>query len=226
MPSQSSDVEQQRRDARRAAARRRQANFRARERARGLEMVTLKVPVSMRDALARLAACIRAEEPSEEALDAAFAELRSEGAARRAGSTPPAGEAPPEPVAESAPAPVEEAAPQPWVDLAGLWRSSATVASVTDFSVMMADLGGTLYARWTAKLQRPDGIASVDAYVRGSRGGPSDTVVHVDRMKLGGRTLQFQGVITGPERMEGTLTLYTSPEDPGTPHPAIFTRAG
>jgi hypothetical protein len=223
MPSQSSDVEQQRRDARRAAARRRQANFRARERARGLEMVTLKVPVSMRDSLARLAACIRAEEPSEEALDAVFAELRTEVAARRDGSMPPAEDLP-EP--ESAPAPDAEAAPQPWVDLAGLWRSSATVASLTDFSVMMADLGGTLYARWTATLQRADGIASVDAYVRGSRSGPSDSAVNVDRMKLGGRTLQFQGVITGPERMEGTLTLYASPDGPGTAHPAVFTRAG
>ncbi len=224
MPSESSSVEQQRRDAQRAAARRRQANFRARERARGLEMVTLKVPASMRDALARLATCIRAEEPSEEALEESFAELRAEVASRRAGSPVP------EPVApEPEPAPPADApqrsAPQPWVELAGLWRSSAFVASLTDFSVMMADLDGTLYARWTAKLQRADGVASVDAYVRGTRSGPQDTVVTVDRMRLGGRTLQFQGVITGPERMEGTLTLFTA-DDQATPHPAVFTRAG
>lgn len=223
MPSES-DVEQ-RREAQRAAARRRQANFRARERARGLEMVTLKVPASMRDALARLAACIREEEPSEEALEASFAELRAEVAARRAGSPPPEPAAP-EPETEAPESAPEDAAPQPWVDLAGLWRSSARVASLTDFSVMMADLDGTLYARWTAKLQRADGVASVDAYVRGTRSGPQDTRVAVDRMRLGGRTLQFQGVIAGPERMEGTLTLYTSEDDPGTAHPAIFTRAG
>ncbi|HEY0036743.1 MAG TPA: hypothetical protein VGB66_08655 [Longimicrobium sp.] len=218
MPSES-NVEQ-RREAQRAAARRRQANFRARERARGLEMVTLKVPASMRDALARLAACIRAEEPSEEALEESFAELRAEVATRRAGSAPPA----PAPEIE-APALPEEPAPQPWVDLAGLWKSSASVASLTDFSVMLADLDGTLYARWTARLQRADGTASVDAYVRGTRSGPQDTRVSVDRMRLGGRTLQFQGVIAGPERMEGTLTLFTA-DDEGTPYPAVFTRAG
>ena len=220
MPIESSSVDQQRREAQRAAARRRQANFRARERARGLEMVTLKVPASMRDALARLASCIRAEEPSEEALEESFAELRAEVASRRAGSLPPEPPAP-EPEVSAAP----ESAPQPWVDLAGLWRSAAAVASLTDFSVMLADLDGTLYARWTAKLQRPDGIASVDAYVRGTRSGPRDSTVSVDRMRLGGRTLQFQGVIAGPERIEGTLTLYTA-DDQGTPYPVVFTRAG
>lgn len=219
MPSES-NVEQ-RREAQRAAARRRQANFRARERARGLEMVTLKVPASMRDALARLAACIRAEEPSEELLEESFAELRAEVAARRAGSPPPA----PEPEPEALSGLPEEQAPQPWVDLAGLWKSSANVASLTDFSVMLADLDGTLYARWTARLQRADGTGSVDAYVRGTRSGPQDSRVTVDRMRLGGRTLQFQGVIAGPERMEGTLTVFTA-DDEATAYPAVFTRAG
>jgi len=234
MSSDSTDVEAARRAAQRAAARKRQANFRARERARGLEMITLKVPAPMRGAFARLAAVVQSD---DDALDDSFDEIREALAAWRARPTSP--EAPaaapqpaaaaPSPAPEPAAAlPPEETGPVPfdtWVDLAGLWSSSAIVGSLTDFTVVVADLEGSLYTRWTAQQRRPSGYVTVDAYVRGARSGPHDAVVTTGRMILGGRDLELRAVVTSPARMEATLTEHTA-DGSQTVHDAVFTRAG
>lgn len=244
MSSDPSEVEEARRAAQREAARRRQANFRARERARGLEMITLKVPGPMRGAFARLAAAVQSDDAL---LDDSFSEIREALEAwrsRSASPEAPAAEAPPrpprpvkapppppppapEPVADLA---VEEPSPGPvpfdtWVDLAGLWSSSAIVGSLTDFTVVIADLEGSLYTRWTAQQRRPSGYVTVDAYVRGTRSGPQDAVVSTGRMTLGGRDLELRAVITGPARIDATLT-ERSPDGTQTVHQAVFTRAG
>ena len=222
MSSDPSEVEQARRAAQRAAARKRQADFRARQRARGLEMVTLKIPGTMRGAFSRLAARL-ATDASDDALEDAFEEIREAVAARRAHAPGPDDASP------DAPAQAEDVSfpePEPydaWVDLAGLWKSSDTVGALGDFTVVMADLDGSIYTRWTAQQRRPNGIASVDAYVRGTRSGPHDAVVTTGRMSLGGHDFDFRGVITAPERLEATLTDHT---DGGRAvHQAVFTRA-
>lgn len=239
MSNDPSDVEEARRAAQREAARRRQANFRARERSRGLEMITLKVPGSMRGAFARLAAAVQSGDAS---LDDPFDEIREALDAwrsHRASPDAPTPEAPPLPPrpdkAPPPPAPeaaaelpVEEQGPVPfdaWVDLAGLWSSSAIVGSLTDFTVVIADLEGSLYTRWTAQQRRPSGYVTVDAYVRGARSGPQDAVVSTGRMTLGGRDLELRAVVTGPARMDATLT-ERSPDGAETVHQAVFTRAG
>lgn len=232
MSSDPSDVEEARRAARRAAARRRQANFRSRERARGLEMVTLKVPAPMRGAFARLAAVVQSD---DDALDDSFEEIREALAAWRARPTPaealpprPTEAAPPPAPVRAAPLPAEETGPVPfdtWVDLAGLWTSSAIVGSLTDFTVVVADLEGSLYTRWTAQQRRPSGYVAVDAYVRGIRGGPQDAVVSTGRMMLGGRDLELRAVVTSPVRMEAILIEHTA-NGSETVHQAIFNRAG
>lgn len=234
MASDLSKVDQERLAAQRASARKRQAEFRARQRARGLEMITLKVPAPMRGAFTRLAARLQSPETSEEALDEVFSEIRE---AYEAWSSRAAGEAPtavqetasaPIPAPAPAPAaPPEDAGPAPfeeWVDLAGLWSSSAIVGSLFDFSVVLADLGGEVYARWTARQRRTTGIATVDAYVRGSRSGPHDAVITTGRMTLGGRDLQFRAVVTGPARLDATLTEYAA-DGSATVHQAVFTRS-
>lgn len=237
MSSDPSDVEEARRAAQRAAARRRQANFRARERARGLEMVTLKVPAPLRGAFARLASVLQSDDAS---VEDSFDEIREALAAWRArpvSTEAPATEAPPErprraeaapPPAPDALLPPEETGPVPfgtWVDLAGLWASSAIVGSLTDFTVVVADLEGALYTRWTAQQRRPSGYVTVDAYVRGTRGGPSDAVVSTGRMTLGGRVLELRAVVTSPTRMDATLTEHAA-DGSQTVHEAVFTRAG
>jgi hypothetical protein len=111
------------------------------------------------------------------------------------------------------------------VDLAGLWSSSAIVGSLTDFTVVVADLEGSLYTRWTAQQRRPGGYVTVDAYVRGTRGGPQDAVVSTGRMTLGGRDLELRAVVTSPTRMDATLTEHTA-DGSQTVHDAVFTRAG
>jgi biotin carboxyl carrier protein len=230
------DVEQARRAAQRAAARKRQANFRARERARGLEMITLKVPAPMRGAFARLAAVVQS---GDDGLDDSFDEIRealAEWRARPVSPEAPVAEAPapqPRPAEAAAPpapepAAVEETGPVPfetWVDLAGLWSSSAIVGSLTDFTVVVADLEGSLYTRWTAQQRRPSGYVTVDAYVRGTRGGPQDAVVSTGRMTLGGRDLELRAVVTSPARMDATLTVRAA-DGSQTVHEAVFTRAG
>ncbi len=236
MSSDPLDVEEGRRAAQRAAARKRQANFRARERARGLEMVTLKVPAPMRGAFGRLAAVVQSD---EDALDDSFDEIRETLAAWRArliSADAPAAEAPtarPR-AAEAAPPPAPEPAlpvatgPVPfdtWVDLAGLWSSSAIVGSLTDFTVVVADLEGSLYTRWTAQQRRPSGYVTVDAYLRGTRGGPQDAVVSTGRMTLGGRELELRAVITSPARMDATLIEHAADGSQAV-HEAVFTRAG
>ncbi|HEX8211995.1 MAG TPA: hypothetical protein VF584_17595 [Longimicrobium sp.] len=235
MSSDPTDVEAARRAAQRAAARKRQASFRARERARGLEMITLKVPAPMRGAFARLATVVQSD---HDALDGSFDEIRDALAAWRArpiSSDAPAAEPPaarPQP-ADAAPPPAaappaEETGPDPydtWVDLAGLWSSSAIVGSLTDFTVVVADLEGSLYTRWTAQQRRPSGYVTVDAYVRGARSGPQDAVVSTGRMILGGRDLELRAVVTSPARMEATLTEHTA-DGSQTVHEAVFTRAG
>lgn len=221
MSSDRSDVEQARRAAQRAAARKRQADFRARQRARGLEMVTLKVPATMRGAISRLAARVATDDVSDEALEDAFDEIRDAVAAWRARSPGADAEAPFQPAEE-----VSLPEPEPfdaWVDLAGLWRSSDVVGSLTDFTVVMADLDGSIYTRWTAQQRHTAGIAAVDAYVRGTRSGTHDAVVTTGRMSLGGRDFEFRGIITAPERLEATLTEY--PDGERAVHRAVFTRA-
>lgn len=230
MSSDPSDVEAARRAAQRAAARRRQASFRARERARGLEMITLKVPAPMRGAFARLASVVQSDDAS---LDDAFDEIREALAEWRTRPTSPAPL--PESPAEAAPAPdpvedlpAEDAEPVPfdtWVDLAGLWSSSAIVGSLTDFTVVVADLEGSLYTRWTARQRRPSGYVTVDAYVRGTRGGPQDGIVSTGRMTLGGRDLELRAVVTSPARMDATLTEHAA-DGSQTVHDAVFTREG
>jgi hypothetical protein len=111
------------------------------------------------------------------------------------------------------------------VDLAGLWSSSAIVGSLTDFTVVVADLEGSLYTRWTAQQRRPSGYVTVDAYVRGTRSGPHDAVVSTGRMTLGGRDLELRAVVTGPARMDATLTEHAA-DGSQTVHQAVFTRAG
>lgn len=220
MSSDQSDVEQARRAAQRAAARKRQADFRARQRARGLEMVTLKVPGTMRGAFSRLAARLSAD-ASDDDLEEAFDEIREAVAAWRA-RAPGADDEAPSQLAEEVSIPE----PEPhdaWVDLAGLWKSSDAAGSLGDFTVVMADLDGSIYTRWTAQQRRPNGIASVDAYVRGTRSGPHDAVVTTGRMSLGGRDFAFRGVITAPERLEATLTEHADGER--AVHRAVFTRA-
>ncbi len=233
MSSDPSDVEAARRAAQRAAARRRQASFRARERARGLEMITLKIPAPMRGAFARLAAAVQSDEAS---LDDSFDEIReamAEWRTRPSSSDAPVAEAPadaaPPPALEpDVDLPAEDAEPVPfdaWVDLAGLWSSSAIVGSLTDFTVVVADLDGSLYTRWTAQQRRPSGYVTVDAYVRGTRGGPQDAVVSTGRMTLGGRDLELRAVVTSPARMDATLTEHAA-DGSQTVHDAVFTRAG
>lgn len=238
MSSDPTDVEAARRAAQRAAARKRQANFRARERARGLEMITLKVPAPLRGAFARLAVAVQSD---DDTLDDSFDEIREALASWR--SRPAAPDAP---AAEPAVAPARPAAPPPapkpaaappaagetgpvpydtWVDLAGLWSSSAIVGSLTDFTVVIADLEGSLYTRWTAQQRRPSGYVTVDAYVRGARSGPQDAVVSTGRMILGGRDLELRAVVTSPLRMEATLTEHTA-DGSRVVHHAVFTRAG
>jgi hypothetical protein len=238
MSSDPSDVEEARRAAQREAARRRQANFRARERARGLEMITLKVPGPMRGAFGRLAAVVQSDDASP---DDSFAEIRAaldawrsrSGTQEAPAAAPPRpprpAKAPPPPAPEpAADLPVAEApgaAPfGAWVDLAGLWTSSAIVGSLTDFTVVIADLEGSLYTRWTAQQRRPSGYVTVDAYVRGTRSGPRDAVVSTGRMTLGGRDLELRAVVTGPERMDATLTERL-PDGSQTDHQGVFTRA-
>jgi hypothetical protein len=239
MSSDPSDVEAARRAAQRAAARKRQASFRARERARGLEMITLKVPAPMRGAFARLAAVVQSDDASP---DASFDEIRgalAQWRTRTISPDAPTAEAPPPPPrpAEAAPPPApepdpvlppEETGPVPfdtWVDLAGLWSSSAIVGSLTDFTVVVADLEGSLYTRWTAQQRRPSGYVTVDAYVRGTRSGPQDAVVSTGRMTLGGRDLELRAVVTSPARMDATLTEHAA-DGSQTVHEAVFTRAG
>ena len=239
MSSDPTDVEAARRAAQRAAARKRQASFRARERARGLEMITLKVPAPMRGAFARLAAVVQSDDAT---LDDSFDEIREALASWRSRPTSPGAHAAEPPAARSRPAdaappaapapaaavPPEETGPVPfdsWVDLAGLWSSSAIVGSLTDFTVVVADLEGSLYTRWTAQQRRPSGYVTVDAYVRGARSGPQDAVVSTGRMILGGRDLELRAVVTSPVRMEATLTEHTAAGSQ-TVHDAVFTRAG
>jgi hypothetical protein len=219
MSSDRTDVEQARRAAQREAARKRQADFRARQRARGLEMVTLKVPAAMRGAFSRLAARLAADSSDDE-LEDAFDEIREAVAASR--DRAPGADA-------EAPTPAEDVSipePEPhdaWVDLAGLWKSSDAVGTLSDFTVVMADLEGSIYTRWTAQQRRPAGIAAVDAYVRGTRSGPHDAVVTTGRMSIGGHDFEFRGVITAPERLEATLTEHSDGER--AVHRAVFTRA-
>ncbi|HEX8453287.1 MAG TPA: hypothetical protein VF647_14385 [Longimicrobium sp.] len=240
MSSDPTDVEAARRAAQRAAARKRQANFRARERARGLEMITIKVPAPMRGAFARLAMAVQSDDG---ALDDSFDEIREALAkwrARPSSAEAPAAEPaaaapqpaavapPPAPKPAAAPPPKKETGPVPhdaWVDLAGLWSSSAIVGSLTDFTVVVADLEGSLYTRWTAQQRRPSGYVTVDAYVRGARSGPQDAVVSTGRMILGGRDLELRAVVTSPLRMEATLTEHSA-DGSQTIHDAVFTRAG
>ena len=229
MSSDPTDVEAARRAAQRAAARKRQANFRARERARGLEMITLKIPAPMRGAFARLAAVVQSE---GDALDDSFDEIREALAKWRAQPTAapvqPTDDAPPPAPEPAAEIPEEETAPVPyeeWVDLAGLWSSSAIVGSLTDFTVVVADLEGSLYTRWTAQQRRPSGYVTVDAYVRGARSGPQDAVVSTGRMILGGRDLELRAVVTSPVLMQATLIEHTA-DGTQTVHDADFTRAG
>ena len=232
MASDLSKVDQERLAAQRASARKRQAEFRARQRARGMEMVTLKIPASMRGAFNRLAARLQAEDGSADSLDAVFAEIRDAYEARLSSGPADAPAAPQqEPTSSPAPAapaePPVEAGPAPydaWVDVAGLWSSSAIVGSLFDFSVVLADLDGSVYARWTARQRRTSGIATVDAYVRGTRGGTHDSVITTGRMALGGRDLQFRAVVTEPARLEATLTEYTA-DGAATVHKAVFTRS-
>lgn len=222
MSSDSTEIQQARRAAQRAAARKRQADFRARQRARGMEMVTLKVPGSMRGVFSRLAARVGADDASDDALEEVFDEIRDAVAAWRARSPGTDG-------ATALPqAPEEVTVPESepygaWVDLAGLWKSSDTVGSLTGFTVVMADLQGSIYTRWTAQQRRTNGIAAVDAYVRGTRSGPHDAIVTTGRMTLGGLDIELRAVVTAPERLEATLTEHADGER--TIHRAVFTRA-
>ena len=222
MSSDPSEVEQARRATQREAARKRQADFRARQRARGLEMVTLKIPGTMRGAFSRLAARL-ATDASDDALEDAFDEIREAVAARRA-HAPGADDAGPEAHTQAEDVSLPEPEPyDAWVDLAGLWKSSDAVGTLGDFTVVMADLDGSIYTRWTAQQRRPNGTAAVDAYVRGARSGPHDAVVTTGRMSLGGHDFEFRGVITAPERLDATLTDHT---DGGRAvYRAVFTRA-
>jgi hypothetical protein len=197
-------------------------------------MITLKVPAPMRGAFARLAAAVQSD---EDALDDSFDEIREaleQWRARPVSPEPPAAEAPRPRPAEAAPPPAPEAAsaeetgPVPfgaWVDLAGLWSSSAIVGSLTDFTVVVADLEGSLYTRWTAQQRRPSGYVTVDAYVRGTRGGPQDAVGSTGRMTLGGREMELRAVVTSPARMDATFTVHAA-DGSQTVHEAVFTRAG
>ena len=183
-----------------------------------MEMVTLKVPATLRGAFSRLAARLQ-DDSTEDALEEASDEIREAAASWRTRGAEAENPAP----AQADEVPIPEPEPHDgWVDLAGLWRSSDVAGSLTDFTVVMADLEGSIYTRWTAQQRRTNGIAAVDAYVRGTRSGPHDGVVTTGRMRLGGRDFEFRGVIAAPERMEATLTEHE--EGARTVHRVVFTR--